>query len=311
EFPHPVGNNFVYTPFGNDFVLEAAKEAIRNEQLGQDDVPDLLGISLSTHDYLGHAFGPDSPEILELTVRTDRQLADFFRFLEKNLPNGLKDAVIVFTSDHGVASLPEDEPDGTIAGRLNLQELRQRIQNALEEYEIPNAISHMDGYSVYLNEEAIDDSDYHLADVEYLVRDTLRDIPGVHSAYTRQDILEGFLAPGAVENIILRSFHPKRSGNVLYITRPGFVIGSSAGGTNHGTPWHYDSAVPLIFVGSRIPSGIRLDACGPEDIAPTLAWLLGTPPPSGCIGRSLVSPSGNDTPQGSETRSLFTPTKRV
>jgi predicted AlkP superfamily pyrophosphatase or phosphodiesterase len=311
EFPHPVGNNFIYTPFGNDFVLEAAKEAIQNEQLGQDDVPDLLGISLSTHDYLGHAFGPDSPEILELTVRTDRQLADFFRFLEKHLPNGLKDVVIVFTSDHGIAPIPEDEPDGTIAGRLNLQELRQQIQNALEEYEIPNAISHMDGHAVYLDEEVIDNSDYHLADVEYLVRDILRSIPGIHSAYTRQDILEGFLSPGFLENIILRSFHSTRSGNVLYITSPGFVVASSAGGTHHGTPWHYDSAVPLIFVGSRILPGIRLDACGPEDIAPTLAGLLGTSPPSGSIGRSLVSPSGNDTPQGSETRSPLTLTKRV
>ncbi len=288
EFPHPVGNNFIYTPFGNEFVLEAAKEAIRNEQLGQDEVPDLLCISLSSQDYLGHSFGPDSPEILELTVRTDRQLADFFRFLERSLPRGLKDALIVFTSDHGIAPLPEDEPEG-LAGRLNPQQLREQVQNALEDNEISNAISHTDGHSIYLDEEAISESDYTLADVEYMVRDVLRLIPGIHSAYTRQDILEGFLSHGTLETIILRSFHPERSGNVLYIPKPGFVIGTLAGGTQHGSPWSYDSAVPLIFAGFRIPPGIRLEHCGPEDIAPTLARILGTSLPSGCIGRSLLS----------------------
>lgn len=288
EFPHPVGNSFAYTPYGNEFVLETAKEAIRNERLGEDSIPDLLCISLSSHDYLGHAFGPDSPEILELTVRTDRQLADFFRFLDKTLPGGLQDLILVFTSDHGIAPMPEDEPDGYVAGRLNLQDLRQRIQRTLEENEIPDAILHVDTYSVYLDEEAISDSDYTLAELEYIVRDALRQSPGIFSAYTRQDILEGFLSNGALESIILRSFHAERSGNVFYITSPGFVFGVAAGGTNHGSPWHYDSAVPLIFAGARIPPGTHLVPCGPEDIAPTMSLLLGTSPPNGCTGRALL-----------------------
>jgi hypothetical protein len=99
-------NAFATTPFGNDFTLDMARELVRREGLGQGEVPDLLAINLSSNDYVGHAYGPDSPEVLDTAVRTDRQLADFFAFLDQAVPGGLGGVLLAVTADHGVAPVP-------------------------------------------------------------------------------------------------------------------------------------------------------------------------------------------------------------
>jgi predicted AlkP superfamily pyrophosphatase or phosphodiesterase len=145
------------TPFGSEFVFRTARAAITAERLGVDDVPDLLAINLSSNDYLGHAYGPDSPEIADITVRTDRQLAAFFEFLDKTVPGGLRQVVIAVTSDHGVAPIPEAmQARGLDAGRIPLPALEKASQEALAaRYGAGDWIVGMIEPTLYLNQKTL------------------------------------------------------------------------------------------------------------------------------------------------------------
>jgi predicted AlkP superfamily pyrophosphatase or phosphodiesterase len=329
-FPHAVGSSpdrqnyaaFTLTPAANDYVLHTAERAVEAEQLGGDCTPDVLAINLATVDYAGHAWGPYSPELLDLVVRTDGALADFFNFLDGRVEGGLKSVVIVLTADHGVAPVPEDAASlafGLSAGRVSPAAVVKQVRQALTERfgepvggtwfsEVPGADSteaklalkrsgaFVDG-SVYLSDEAVrgaiaggkarDRREVEAAACEALSRGA---VEGVYACYGKSQVLAGALAGNGLAEHLARGVHPRLSGDLIVIPEPMHVsaAATATAATGHGTPYAYDCHVPVMLCGPGVRAGVYAEPVSPADVAPTLSLLLGIEYPSACEGRPLA-----------------------
>ena len=300
-FPHPIsggptlGEEFVeafdVTPFGNDVVAEFARQAVIEEGLGRDTIPDLLGISFSANDRVGHAYGPDSHEVMDATVRLDRTLARLFGFLDKTV--GLANVVMVLTADHGVAPMPEVFAalhPGSDARRFDPAVVDTVVNAALvARYGRPPVagwVVHHDQPQIYLNLAALRAKRVPVEEAERVAQAAVQSIPGVHEALTATE-LAAARAQGARSGEVL-SFHPGRSGNIYYEMAPYIVVDDEPTGTGHGSPWLYDQQVPVLFYGKGIVPGLRRTPATVADIAPTLSALLGLTAPGGAQGRVLA-----------------------
>lgn len=315
-FPHAIGKEktkanygaFTLTPSANAYVFETAKRAVTAEKLGQrGNTPDLLAMNLATNDYAGHAFGPYSLELLDITVQTDHQIADFLNFLQATVPGGLKEVVFVITADHGVVPAPENLQERDITSDRVLESaINNAALKALSAaFGEANWLAHgADGKPVgyidpYMN---LDDAAITQAlisgkaasrgQVEEVAARAIATVPGIYAAYTRTQIMEGRLPQNGITRRVVHGYHPKVSGDIvvvsegLYFTdagRPGPYI------TTHGSPYAYDTHVPILISGPGIRAGVWTDPVSPTDIAPTLCALLGIELPSGCDGTILRS----------------------
>jgi hypothetical protein len=295
-FPHPLPPNasdrffdaFRSSPFQDEVLVEFAKAAVINEGLGADDAPDLLAISFSANDLIGHAFGPNSHEVMDVTVRTDRLLQDLFRFLDQRI--GAGNLVLVLTADHGVAPLPELVSDpGIGARRLDPAVIANAVETALRSrFGTPPA----PGWSlqvtspwIYLNRPALEQQGITLADAERTARDAAARVAGVHRAFTAAE-LERQQDSGVTSAAAL-SFYRERSGDVYFELKPYVILAEDPFGTTHGSPWSYDARVPLLWCGPAIKRGVQRGPASVADLAPTLSFLLGVPAPSTVQGRVL------------------------
>ncbi len=282
---------FSATPFGNEYVLETARELIRREGLGHDKIPDILAINLSSNDYIGHAYGPDSAEVLDVTVQTDRQLSRFFQFLARTVPGGLANVTIVVTADHGVSPIAaEAQEAGIPAGSYFDQTLEGKAEEALEkELGTGTWTKKLIDANFYLDTDALKAKNVPVAGAEEIAAAALRDQPGVYAAFTRTQILEGRMLDNDIARRVSRSFHPKVSGNVVIVPEPYWMPGYSTPptGTTHGSPYAYDTTVPLLFAGFGIKPGRYTQRVSTLDTAPTLSDILGILQPSGCEGKIL------------------------
>jgi predicted AlkP superfamily pyrophosphatase or phosphodiesterase len=279
------------TPFGNDFTLSAAKAIIEAEKLGQDDAPDVLAVNLSSNDYVGHLFGPHSLEAQDITYRTDLQLAEFVKFIDQHL--GGAPWVLALSSDHGVAPVPELAASrGLPAGRDplgNVKTLSQKVEAVLrqqlgEPAEGRRYVQEIQDQDIYLNREIPELAGDRFLLAQRVVRDWLVELPGVAVAYTREDLMR--MTPSAGLALAFhRTFNPKRSGDVLFGLAPYLINGKIA--ATHGSPWNYDSHVPLIFWGAGIRAGRHDQRVTPAAMAPTLARLLGIEAPPACSVEAL------------------------
>lgn len=290
-FPHKLGvgdkpdsefyTDVMATPFGNALVLEAAWAAVEAQGLGADETTDLLAIGLSATDYAGHSFGPDSHEIMDLAVRTDRQIADLLGRLDKRI--GLERCLIVVSSDHGIAPLVEvAQQQGKTAGRVDEKLLTEKPEAALRERFGPAPSRYVAAWAdpyLYLNYETLRLRDVSRETSERVAAEAIASIPGVQLACTRSDILSGQLPDGKVYAMVRRGFHPERSGDVHVVFEPYHT--TYATGTMHHGPHDYDTHVPLLLMGPGIKPGHYDTRSAPGDVAPTLAQLLGVAPPAG------------------------------
>jgi predicted AlkP superfamily pyrophosphatase or phosphodiesterase len=279
---------FKATPFQNEVLLELARAAVTNEKLGGDDDPDLLAVSLSANDLIGHAFGPNSHEVMDVTVRTDRLLERFFNFLEKQI--GLRHVLIVLTADHGVAPLPElvrELHPG--AGRLDPARIAAAAEAALRSRygaaPAPGWVVHTAPPWLYLNVEALGQKGIAIADAERTARDGVKGVRGVNQAVTATELREQ--QENGVASSAALSFYPDRSGNIYYELKPFIVPGREPTGTTHGSPWSYDTRVPLLWFGASVKPGVHRQPVSIADLAPTLAAILGITAPVGFQGRVL------------------------
>lgn len=299
-FPHRVdggqaeyGNAFLsafpITPYYSEILAAFAKEAVRAEGLGRDDVTDLLCIGFSQIDYTGHSYGPDSQEIMDSIVRLDRLIAGLLADLDAEV--GAGKYVVVFTADHGVAPLPEliaaRQPG--VGGRLDHVAITRAVERALDAafgpLEAPLYWVTRDGTGFHLRPEALAAKRLTAAAAGAVVRDALRPRPEVLVAYTREDLT----GPGPLDDLgerVRYAYHRERSPDVVYILRPHWVDRARTG-TNHGTPHDYDDHVPLVWYGAGIPAAVRTERVGVDNLAPTLSNLLGLPRPAQAAGRSL------------------------
>jgi predicted AlkP superfamily pyrophosphatase or phosphodiesterase len=273
------------SPYGNDLLAAFAETAIEAERLGQRGVTDILSVSFSSNDAVGHAYGPDSPEVRDMTVRTDRLLQTFFARVDALV--GLDHTLVVLTADHGVAPLPELQQARRLpGGRLKGEELFTPIEDALRaRFGEGKWILSTAGTSPYLNHVLIAEKKLDPAEVRRVAAVAAQSAPHVARVYTREQLLSGEVAPDTIGRRVLRGYNLTRSGDLEIVLEPYWMRAGS--GTTHGTPYAYDAHIPLVFMGPGIRPG-RYDATvALNDLAPTVATLLAIQTPSGSQGRVL------------------------
>jgi predicted AlkP superfamily pyrophosphatase or phosphodiesterase len=301
DFPHRVaevgqvapdvfGDQVLFSPLGNEVTLEAAREIITHEQLGQDEFPDLLCINFSSNDYVGHAFGPHSLEVEDLTYQTDRQLGQFLDFLDQHVGKGKWTFAV--TADHGVAPIVEYAVQFRIPAKRNplgpIKDVQAKLEKMLREDlkagpEAAPLIQKLDEIQVYLNRNHPLLAGGNLVLAQRRVRDWLLNQPHVAASATGDELAAG--GAGKFHDQLRRAFHPRRSGDVLTIFDPFCVPGTR--GTTHGSPWHYDTNVPMLLLGAGIKNGKHDRPVSPACLASTVAELVQVKYPSGNVEEPL------------------------
>jgi predicted AlkP superfamily pyrophosphatase or phosphodiesterase len=271
------------TPWGNEMIEEFAEKALDEEQLGRHAGVDVLAVSFSSNDYVGHAVGPDDPAVRDITLRTDRLLGKFLQFVDEKV--GAGNTLLVLSADHGVAQVPEAHKTAA-GGRIDSLRLDKRIREALAQRFGPGEwIVGGSANMPYLNLDLIRTRKLNPSDVENVVAETALSEPHIARVYTRHQLMEGLVPNDEIGRAFLLSFYAPRSGDVMILQEPGYLF--EATGTSHGTPYHYDTHVPVIFMGPGVKPGTYRGRIAPNDIAPTLSSMLGIQEPSGSIGRVL------------------------
>jgi predicted AlkP superfamily pyrophosphatase or phosphodiesterase len=287
-FPHPVDNydQFMESPFSNDALAAFAKAAIEGESLGRHNDPDLLIISFSSNDEIGHEYGPYSHEVEDVTLRTDIVLADLFRFLDERL--GRDSYVVALTGDHGVAPSPEQAQALSLGGgRFTNAAVIDAISTELVKKFGPQkwVLSYVNG-NLYLDSNLASRQHIAFPDLMRAAASAALALPQFAAAYTADDFSAGHFASDSVSRRIARNFFASRSGDVVLIPKPYWVVSDKT--TGHGTPYSFDTNVPVIFWGIWFAPGRYAREASPADIAPTLASILRITRPSGAVGRVLT-----------------------
>lgn len=276
------------TPYGDELTLEFARAAIEGENLGRNPagVPDLLGVSLSTHDYVNHGFGPESRESHDHMLHLDRSLAGFFRYLDKRL--GLDSVLIALTADHGFLNVPEySQSQGLPGVRIDSAKLMADLNEQLAaRFGRGVYAAHFSYPTIYLDTKLIDANSLDRTEVETVAARILMDHPAIAAVYTRTQLESGALPGVRPATLVQRAWHRQLSGDLYVVQRPHAMFGSNV--ATHGSPYAYDTNVPLMLLGARwIRPGPSASYAEVVDLAPTLAYLLETRPPSASEGRVL------------------------
>lgn len=273
------------TPWSNEMLEELAERAIAGEALGSHSGTDTLSVSFSANDYVGHDVGPEHPEMRDMCIRTDQLLGRLLDYVDKRIGPGK--TLIVLTSDHGVAPLPEaNQARHMPGGRLSEKGLAQVITNALTARYGPGKwVLPGPPLTPYLNLDLIGSRKLDRSEVERVASDALRATPHIARVYTRHELLHNLAQQDSIQREISLGFYGPNSGDLFIVPDPYWVIGDS--GTSHGSPYTYDTHVPIIFSGEGIKPGFYTASVAVNDIAPTLAVLLGVEEPCGSIGRVL------------------------
>lgn len=354
-----------YSPFLNELLVTFAEVAIAKEQLGQDADTDVLALSLSANDHVGHRFGPYSQEVMDLALRTDQEIAGLLEFVDAKV--GLPNTVVILTSDHGVAPIVEHAAALGLGGRrISQKEILNAIRAAIsrrynrgQKFPDPTAdyiMKYKDGDqmkdgiingNIYFSLPALERDGVNLEEVAKVAGEAALTVPGIARYFTSgqlqtgcafpdergatrapRPVVPGGAAPqgwhtgsavgvetatksntkakarggnvavsvsgpcrGLVDPIARmtqRAFYPGRNGDLILIADAFKLLGDSTDPANHGSPYSYDTHVPLIMMGPGIRPGRHLQAASPTDIAPTLATLLGIQQPSNASGRILL-----------------------
>jgi len=273
------------TSFGNDLLVMMAKAAIDGEKLGQRDSADLLAISFSSCDTIGHRKGPHSPEIHDVALSTDKALADLFNHLEKTV--GMNNVLVAFTADHGVAPMPEyNQKFRMPGGRAPAKEVRDTVQKALAaKYGQGDWVLGYSGPAPYLNHQLVASKKLTLEDVQDTAAAAARQLPYIARVFTREDLRRGLTHSDLAASRVQNGFFYLRASDLFIVANPYWLFETS--GTSHGTPWNYDSHVPLMFMGPQIKPGRYYQRVRVNDLAPTLTAIAGVEIPSGASGRVL------------------------
>jgi predicted AlkP superfamily pyrophosphatase or phosphodiesterase len=283
------------SPWGNELIERFAEAAIAGEDLGKRSATDLLTVSFSSNDYVGHQVGPNSPEVRDMSIRTDKLLGKLFDFIDKHV--GLDKTVVVLTADHGVAATAKHDeythlPGGRVKGNPETV-----VQNALAKtFEVngPWLIPGAGETSLYLNWDTVvkahkgpSGEPIEEDDIYRVATSALMTSPDLHVArvYTRPQLENGEVGDFVAE-AAMNGFNAKRSGDIFIVFEPGYMPGSGTG-TTHFSPWAYDRHVPMLLMGPGIKPGRYDQSVVVNDIAPTLATLLDIQTPSGSSGHVL------------------------
>ncbi len=305
-FPHPLegakDSDFFgalrYTPFCDEMTVAFVKELVQREHVGGGPATDLLAISLSATDYIGHAFGPYSVEAEDNLRRLDRTLADLLDFIDDEV--GLDRTLVVLSSDHGVDAIPEHrrrlvadlgEDAARHAGRHDVTESIRRVNaDLMQRFETDRPIvAAFWNPCVYLDHDVVAALGVDPSRVEDAVARRFLAEPGFAHAFTRSDVVHGRAGGSATARMVERSFHPQRSGDVVLVQEPFWLLHPDFDkhAAMHGSPYGYDTHVPIIIAARGLAARRIHRSVAPADVAPTIAVWLGIAPPSASDGDPL------------------------
>ena len=293
SFPHPLRGKsgssevdetfyeqWATSPFADTYLTKLAEAAATALYLYNTGDTDFLGVSYSSVDYVGHAFGPRSWEIQDVLVRLDKDLGELFAHLDKRIGRG--NYVVALTGDHGVVPIPEDmQTTGADAGVLHLPDVQERIEKALESFHYAKpAVARITGSDIYfapgVYEKLKGDANAMSA-----VLDAIRTVPGVEAVYRAEELRDRPATQSPSLRAFASSYFSGRSGDLFILPKPYWLLdGTPIGkqrsyGTGHGVPYNYDQHVPVLLMGFGIQPGEYFQAITPADIAPTFAALCG------------------------------------
>jgi predicted AlkP superfamily pyrophosphatase or phosphodiesterase len=295
-----------FTPFSNDLLVQFAEEALVNEKLGQDDDTDVLTVSFSANDYVGHRYGPYSQEAMDVTLRVDRQIGTLLDFVDAKV--GLRNTIVVFTADHGVAPIPEHAATlGLDGARLRNEDIIAAVRSGISARYNPKNSSpdptadYIFSYeyfgrptpafingNIYFNYAALRRDQINLDEISRVAGEAALSVRGTSRFYTRAQLQQGEISVSdPIERRVVHGFYSTRSGDVVIIAEPFKYLGDNIPAT-HGSPYSYDTHVPVVIMASGLTPGRYFDRASPADIAPTISALLRTTPPSNSVGRVLL-----------------------
>jgi hypothetical protein len=273
------------TPWGNEIIELFAEAAVEGEKIGQDDITDLLSVSFSSNDRIGHAVGPDAPEIRDISVQTDRLLGKMFEFLDARV--GVGSYLVVLTADHGVAPMPEVMQKRRMpGGRMPEGGVIGAVQEALvRKYGQGQWVVGKSGPAPYLNYGLVNERKLNLEEVQNTAAAAVRAVPHIYRVYTKTELQYARVLDDMIDRRVRAGFHDQRASDLFIVAEPYWLF--EAAGTSHGTPYNYDAHVPVVFMGSGVKPGQYHAKVAVNDIAPTLATMLAIETPSGSSGRVL------------------------
>ena len=296
-FPHTFSNikqagfyeALRYTPISDRLTLGFAQTLIAAEGVGQRGATDMLSVSFSATDLIGHTFGPDSLEAEDNILELDRTVAGLLDTVDKKI--GLEHTLVVLTADHGMSEIPEVAAAARLpAGKIDQGSVIERL-NALFKSRTKdgNLVLAFPGPDLYFDPAVLAASGLSVATAETQAAEDLAHVEGVARVYTRHDLIQGRIPNDLISQRMARSFHSTRSGNLLVVLKAGYNLWQAGApmAATHGTPYNSDTFVPLIFSGAGIPAAAISRRVGPEDIAPTIAAYLRITPPSSSTGDVL------------------------
>ncbi|MGO4288877.1 alkaline phosphatase PafA [Chitinophaga sp. RAB17] len=289
SFPHnlsDISNSAISaSPFGNTMTLEFAKKALEAYDMGKGNVTDFLAVSLSSTDYVGHQFGPNSIEIEDTYLRLDQDLATLFKYLDAKVGKG--QYLFFITADHGVAHVPgfmeENKlPGGTWDEPAAIKDLNDLVA---AKFGVKGAIKGSDNYQLWLDHDGIAQAGKSEADIRQLIIARLLKSPAIAKVFPIENLMTTTL-PEPMRTMLSNGFNTKRSGDIQVILTPGYIDGGKTG-TTHGLWYPYDAHIPLVWMGWGIHPGKTNRTVGMTDITPTLAALLHIQMPSGNVGQVI------------------------
>ena len=278
------------SPSANDILTDAALEAVKAFKLGQSKDTDILAVSYSSHDILGHQVGPNSDQMGPMTLSEDQNLARLFSSLNKTVPGGIENVTIVLTGDHGMAPDVDYSTKAKMsAGKIDQGDIVKSANPLLaKKFGKPDhgdwiLASH--SFNFYLNHEAMSGKKDGGKEVVAALKAMLLTEPGVEAVVTSMDYADGTLPPGMYRQQIMNSYVPGESGDLIIIPKA-FFMEIHAFDT-HMTGYSYDRSVPLLLKGAHLKAGVFATKAHVTDLAPTLSFLLGILPPAHSEGRVL------------------------
>lgn len=282
------------SPAGNELLFALTKKCVAEEKLGRSQAQDLLCVSFSSNDLVGHGYGPDSQEVLDITLRSDKMIGELLKFLDDEV--GKDKYVVIISADHGVCPLPELESTKAkypAAKRLEFKDLSAGVEAALDGAFGKHADANAKWFDIlseatwpwlYLNYKVIEERKLKIDDVAAFVRDWFAGRGEVETAFTRKELEDRTDLNKPFKQSATLAYYPDRCGDVMVVQKPGILIVATppekSAPTTHGTPHLYDTHIPFLIYGAGVPAlGQHPERVSSLSIAPTLAWALGVPTP--------------------------------
>ncbi len=274
------------TPYGNELTAAFAEAAVVGEQLGQGDRTDFLTINFASTDYAGHQFGPRSAEVEDTYLQFDRQLGDLLTFLTRQV-GGAEHLLVFLTADHGVAEVPEFSQSLRLpGGRFPMKHVIEKLNTwVLDRYQVPLVLAGIN-QQIYLDRDTITARNLDVTRIEAEIRDRLLKEPGVVDVFPAREMAH-LAAVGTIPATLARGLHAKRSGDLVILLESGWLEESADSATSHGTPYQYDTHVPIFFWGWQVPHLSSDEPVAITQIAPTVAQMLNLQFPSASDNRVL------------------------